>query len=133
MKDCELNMKYFKFSCGRIIRFAVMLVMLSVIFLFVSGCEKKDYSSFAQCLNEKGVVFYGSEFCGHCNDFKQRMGAAMQYMNYVECSTPQSGQTQDCADKKIEYYPTFIFADGTQLHGAVEFNVLGMKVGCPVE
>ena len=39
----------------------------------------------------------------------------------------QAGQTQICIDKKIQSYPTWIFADGSQLNGEIPLQQLADK------
>ena len=87
--------------------------------------------TFAKCLTEKKVVFYGAFWCPHCQNQKKLFGSAVQYLSYVECSTPDAkGQTQICKDKKIEGYPTWEFADGSRLTGEIPLATLAEKTSC---
>jgi hypothetical protein len=90
------------------------------------------YDSFATCLTQKGMIFYGAFWCPHCQNIKREFGeSAMKSVTYVECSTPDGrGQTEACASKKIEGYPTFEFADGSRISGEVPFQKLAEKTGC---
>jgi thiol-disulfide isomerase/thioredoxin len=89
------------------------------------------YDAFAQCLKDKGAVFYGAFWCPHCQDEKKLFGSSEKFLPYVECSTPDaSGQTQACIDKKITGYPTWIFADGSQLSGEIPLQQLADKTSC---
>jgi len=89
------------------------------------------YDAFAQCLTAKKAVFYGAFWCPHCQATKKLFGAAVKFLDYVECSTPDaSGQLQICKDKKIEGYPTWEFADGSRLTGEVSIQQLADKTSC---
>ncbi len=95
------------------------------------------YDTFAQCLKDKGAIFYGAFWCPHCQAQKELFGSSAKYLPYVECSTPDSqGQTQQCIDKKIEGYPTWELADGTRIpdeNGAgVTLETLSAKTSCPL-
>lgn len=88
---------------------------------------------FAKCLTEKGVVFYGAFWCPHCQNQKKLFGDSIQYIDYVECSTPDAkGQLKVCQDKKIEGYPTFEFSDGSREDGEVSLEKLSEKTSCPL-
>ncbi len=89
--------------------------------------------SFATCLKDKGAVFYGAFWCPHCQDQKKEFGSSAKLLPYIECSTPDGqAQTQICTDKKIEGYPTWIFADGSKLTGKATFEQLADKTSCPL-
>lgn len=89
------------------------------------------YDDFAKCLKDKGAVFYGAAWCPHCQNQKKEFGTSVQYVPYVECSTPDGkGQVQVCIDKDIQGYPTWIFADGSRQSGEVPFATLASKTGC---
>jgi hypothetical protein len=85
----------------------------------------------AQCLKDKGAVFYGAFWCEHCAEQKKRFGSAEKLLPYVECSTPdQRAQTQICIAKKIQSYPTWEFLDGSRLTGVQTLTQLAEKTGC---
>ena len=89
------------------------------------------YDVLAQCLKDKGAVFYGAFWCPHCQNTKKSFGNAAQYLNYVECSTPDSkGQTQACIDAGIKGYPTWEFPDGSRLEGEIPMATLAEKSMC---
>lgn len=90
-------------------------------------------AQFAQCLRDKGAIFYGAFWCSHCKTQKALFGDAVSLLPYVECSTPDGrAQKQICIDKKIEGYPTWEFVDGSRLSGERTFAELGEKAACPV-
>lgn len=89
------------------------------------------YDDFAKCLKDKGAVFYGAFWCSHCQNQKKSFGASVEFLPYVECSTPDGrGQIQVCIDKNIEGYPTWVFSDGSRQSGEVPFETLSSKTGC---
>lgn len=93
------------------------------------------YDAFAQCIVSKGAKFYGAFWCPHCQaqekDFQMTRQALENINLYTECSTPDaSGQTQICKDKGIKGYPTWIFADGSQLSGEIPLQQLADKTSC---
>jgi thiol-disulfide isomerase/thioredoxin len=93
--------------------------------------EPGKLDSFAQCLTEKGMKFYGAFWCPHCQAMKRLFGNSTKYLNYIECSTPNGqAQTQICVDNKIEGYPTWVFADGSRMSGEVKLSQLSEKTGC---
>jgi hypothetical protein len=86
---------------------------------------------FAQCLKDKGALFYGAFWCPHCQNQKKMFGTSERLLPYVECSTDNGkGQLPVCSEKKIEGYPTWIFADGTRQSGELDLVVLAQKTGC---
>jgi hypothetical protein len=117
-----------KFVIGFIIGIAALF---GIIIVATREKPGPDLTAFAQCLTEKKAVFYGAWWCSHCQATKKLFGAAQKYLTYVECSTPD-GQSQlpVCNEKKIEGYPTWIFADDSRLVGEVSLNDLAGKTGC---
>ena len=119
----------------RMIVGGVLIVAVIAVWFIVSEQSSRpgQYDSFAQCITEKGAVFYGAFWCPHCNTQKEMFGTSMSYVNYVECSTPDGrGQTQPCMDKNIEGYPTWEFADGTRVTGAKSLQELALRTGCTI-
>lgn len=90
-------------------------------------------AQFAQCLADKGTLFYGAFWCPHCKAQKALFGDAVKLLPYIECSTANgNGQTQICIDKGIKGYPTWVFPDGSRAEGEQTFAQLGEKTGCTV-
>lgn len=92
---------------------------------------------FAQCLKDKGAIFYGAFWCPHCQAQKKLFGTkAAKKLAYIECSTPDGkAQNQICIDSNIKSYPTWRFSDGTENVGEMTFAELAAKTSCvaPVE
>ena len=109
-----------------------VLVLLVVVFVFVKKTDNKkidiptnifegeqsleklskisscplttDKDAFAKCLTEKGLTFYGAEWCSHCKSQKELFGDSLKYIKYVECPD----NIQICIDKGVQGYPTWI-------------------------
>lgn len=89
------------------------------------------YDTFAQCLKDKGAIFYGAFWCSHCQTQKKMFGSSVKFLPYVECSTPDgSNQTKECTDKGVTGYPTWVFADGSRLTGEISLQTLANKTSC---
>lgn len=101
------------------------------VWIFYAPREPGKYDAFAQCLTEKGAVFYGAFWCPHCQNQKAMFGKSAKLLSYVECATPDGkGRLPICEEKKIEGYPTWEFADGSREAGEVPLRRLAEKTGC---
>jgi len=90
-----------------------------------------QYDTFAQCLKDKGAIFYGAFWCPHCQAQKKLFGSSVKLLPYVECSTLDgNAQTKICIDKKITSYPTWEFSDGSRLTGEISLVDLAEKTSC---
>ncbi len=86
---------------------------------------------FAKCINDSGAKFYGAFWCPHCQDQKAMFGRSVQYLPYIECSTPDGQNAlQVCVDANIKGYPTWEFKDGSRVEGLLELQNLAEKTGC---
>ena len=111
---------------------AVIVLGFGSTFFLSSGPGKLD--SFAMCLKEKGVTFYGAFWCPHCQNTKAMFGKSVKLLPYVECSTPDGkGQLQVCKDLGISNYPTWMKSGGstsTALTGEKTLSELSEFSGC---
>lgn len=111
-----------------------IVVAASLAYWYQDSKKPGEYDQFAQCLETKGVKFYGAFWCPHCIEQKALFGKSKQYLPYVECSTAdQKGQTEICKEKGIQSYPTWEFqtASGTELvSGEKSLKELSEKSGC---
>lgn len=95
--------------------------------------KPSELSGFAQCLKDRGAVFYGAFWCPHCQGQKKTFGSAAKYLPYVECSTADGqAQLQLCVEKGIQGYPTWEFANGERMSGELSLAVLSEKTECPL-
>jgi hypothetical protein len=105
-----------------------------IVGLIVQNAGPGAHDEFAQCLEEKGAIFYGAFWCPHCNDQKSLFGNSVQHLPYTECSTPDGkSQLQRCVDEDISSYPTWKFADGSVQNGVMTLEQLATKTGCSLE
>jgi len=112
---------------------AIVVAAIATIFVYFKYLPptKGKYDSFAQCIKSSGATFYGAFWCPHCQNEKKLFGDAVQFLPYVECSTPDgSAQLQVCKDASIQNYPTWVFKDGSRLVGEVPLSQLAEKTGC---
>lgn len=110
----------------------IALVVIAGGYYFWSQSQKPgELDQFAQCLKDKGAIFYGAFWCPHCQNQKKMFGRSQKLLPYVECSTADGrGQLPSCSEKKIEGYPTWEFTDGTRLSGEIPLRTLAEKTGC---
>ena len=124
-----MDKKTINYISGGIVVAAIVVGL--VVFFSSNNSQPGKFDVFAQCLNDKGAVFYGAYWCPHCKNQKAMFGKSEQYLNYIECSTPdRRGRTQECKDKKIEGYPTWEFADGSRESGEDSLEKLAEKTSC---
>lgn len=119
-----------------VIGILIVGIAATIVLRLGSGPESilpGKYDTFAQCLKDKGAVFYGAFWCPHCQAQKKMFGTSASLLPYVECSTLDgSGQTQACIDKKVNSYPTWEFIDGSRLNGEIALTQLAEKTGCVI-
>ncbi len=120
-----------------------ILITLGIVFLVTGGmytlsASNKDIdekntqtlNEFATCIKDSGAKFYGAFWCSHCQNQKKMFGDAKDSLPYIECSTPDNKQTDECKNAKIEGYPTWEFSDGSRLSGEQSFETLSEKTSC---
>ena len=123
------------FSNKNIFLFITAIAILVLIgaggYYYKKPITPGKFDVFAQCLKDKGAVFYGAFWCPHCQNQKAMFGKSEKFLPYVECSAPNGqSQLQICNDKDIKGYPTWIFADETRLDGEIPLEKLAEKTGC---
>ena len=115
-----------------------LFISITIIVVFALGLwyftmPSKDYAPLAKCISDSGAKFYGAFWCPHCEEQKRMFGSAKNLLPYVECSTPDGqGQLDVCKGAGIVGYPTWIFADGTNMSGTLAFQTLADKTNCVV-
>lgn len=114
-----------------VLSFIGLLIALGIGFsVHANNKRTAAIKPFAQCLADSGATFYGAFWCPHCQNQKRLFGSAGKALPYVECSNPDRTQNQTCTDAGIESYPTWKFADGSQVMGEQSFAELAEKTGC---
>ncbi len=108
---------------------AAAIIAAFAIFHFSPG----KYDDFAKCLSASGAKMYGASWCPHCKEQKEMFGKSWQYMEYVECSTPDGNEFLEvCQKANITQYPTWAFGDGTRHVGPLTFQEISDRAGCPL-
>lgn len=115
----------------------IALVILTAASLAIlSGCQNGpprdgQYAQLAQCLNEKGVKFYGTFWCHFCKKQKEIFGDDFRYIAYVECDDrDENGDAQACLDAGITSYPSWFFPGQGVEVGVQQPGDLAKKANC---
>ena len=118
------------------IALAVLIVVAGGVYFAFFGKNTGDgsqYEAFAKCVTESGAKMYGTFWCPHCKEQKRELGKSWQYIDYIECSTPDGkSQTGECRAAGINGYPTWEFKDGSREEGKLSLTFLSKKTGCPI-
>lgn len=88
--------------------------------------DAEQTTKLAECLKEKWVVMYGTEWCGHCKNQKALFGDAFAKAAYVDCDA----ERQVCLDAGVRGFPTWIDAQGNQYPGTQQLAKLAEIGGC---
>ncbi len=108
---------------------ALPVLIAVLVFGYFRFLSPGDLTAFAQCLNEKKAIFYGSSTCPHCAAQKRDFGKAFQYVHYVECNA--NGQLADvCKNEGIDSFPTWKFDGKDATTGRQDLTILADKTGC---
>ncbi|MFI5205343.1 MAG: hypothetical protein ACHQVK_00215, partial [Candidatus Paceibacterales bacterium] len=76
----------------------------------VAPAAGANLDDFAKCIKASGATFYGAFWCPHCKAQKDLFGSSVQYLPYVECSTPDgNSQLPVCTNAGVTVYPTWQF------------------------
>lgn len=95
--------------------------------------EEKALNNFAQCLNEKGVKFYGAFWDTHTQNQRRMFGEAIKYLSYIECMEGETREmTWECLMAEIDYFPLWEFPDGKRKVGQITLKELAELSGCPL-
>lgn len=95
--------------------------MLLGCVLAAPSARASDLVDFARCLTRAGATFYTAAWCPHCAEQRRLFGSAIRWVRVVDC-------TAGC--RSVTSFPTWKFADGSQLHGVAPLEVLGGRTGC---
>jgi hypothetical protein len=129
-----------KTDYGKIVFFSLLGIVVIVFasqFLFNGGNDEPNtppttppgelsgLDAFAQCLTDNDAVFYGTEWCGFCNQQKTLFGDSLKYVNYIDCDK----NTNVCTAQGIRGYPTWK-VKGEPLVGVQSLQALASKTGC---
>lgn len=118
-----------KTNAVRIIIFCLFIGAIVIVMSMIVGGTgtSAKYSTFAQCLSQKKLQFYGAFWCPHCQAQKAAFGDGEQYLPYIECSNTDRSQNQKCIDGKIESYPTWVYPNEINMKSDVS------PIICPIQ
>lgn len=84
-----------------------------------------EYDEFASCLTEEGAIFYGTEWCGFCQQQKDMFGESMELVDFIDCDQNRNV----CTSEGIRGYPTWKI-DGQLYSGVQQLTRLSELTGC---
>ncbi len=112
----------------------IAVIVLAFVSSFMVSARPGPHNAIAQCIKNRGVIFYGAYWCPHCQRTKALFGSSAKLLPYVECSTANGrGQTQICIDKKVQSYPTWTRPDGAILTGEHTLEEWAGFSGCTLD
>ncbi len=107
----------------------IVLVVIVVGYAFVLKFWPRDsgsYDDLAMCLTQKGAVMYGTDWCTHCQEQKQKFGVSFKYVNFVNCDLNRIA----CDNANVSGFPTWVFVQEPRVTGAQELSYLAERTGC---
>ncbi len=126
------------FNKMKLLKSAIIAAVIMTMLMFITGCTTTEnivkdenkvldetYSTFAQCLTEKGATFYGTEWCTHCKSQKALFGDSMKDVNFIDCDD----QKEVCRAAGITGYPTWIIG-GQKYVGTQSLEKLASVTAC---
>ncbi len=98
--------------------------------LMITGCNINtgNYDDVAQCLTDKDVTMYGTEWCSHCQNQKKAFGDSFDYINFVDCDR----YNDECIVAGVEAYPTWKINDKLYV-GEKPISFLAGLAGCTAD
>lgn len=121
-----------KTNTVRVIIFCVFIAIIIIVMSMIAGgtsSVSNKLDSFAQCLTQKKLKFYGAFWCPHCQAQKAAFGGSAEYLPYIECSNADRSQTQVCNDAKIESYPTWVYPTTVSYTSEIKPTVCSIQPG----
>ena len=91
----------------RVVLFLILLAVLILVLSFWKGLALSQ--SLAECLNQKGVVMYGSDACENCIQQKQMFGSDFTKIKYINCDFNKD----ECHQKGVTSYPVWFIGNRT--------------------
>jgi len=96
--------------------------------------QPASLEEFAKCLTEKGMKFYGAEWCSWCKKEKELFAEAVQYLPYIECVDEESDElTAECQEAGISSFPTWQLPNGELVSGFKTLEELSELSGCSIQ
>ncbi|MBI2514840.1 hypothetical protein HYV91_01460 [Candidatus Wolfebacteria bacterium] len=108
---------------------AVVIALTAIWWRMDAPRSDQALDAFAKCLTQKGIVMYGADWCGHCQNEKSAFGSSFRFVNYIECPK----EPERCLAAGINGYPTWTFSDGRKLEGEQGLEKLAEESDCLLE
>ncbi len=108
-----------------------LVLVIGVIIFAVSNTSSPgsagggEFDEFATCLTESDAIFYGTEWCGFCQQQKDMFGESMDLVNFIDCDI----NSNECRAEGVTGYPTWKI-DGQLYPGVQQFDTLADLSGC---
>ena len=125
----------------KIIGYIVLLVVALVVAVALlwhvdqqSAPKREAHAQLAQCLEERGVKFYGAYWCPACAQQKAMFEGSVKKLPYIECSLPDRSRNELCQEEEIDGYPLWEFDRNGEKYrcgGVVSVEILAHLSGCP--
>jgi len=111
-----------------ILIFGGILLLAIAFYLFFRPNPNGQYDEFAQCLTEKGIKMYGTNWCSYCQRQKDMFGSSFKYINFVDCDKNR----QECLSAEVDGYPTWKI-NGQNYPGVQQLDRLAQLSGCELK
>lgn len=120
---------------------------LSVLCLFLAGCAASPTplapaakpaptpERLGECLARKGARLYGASWCHWCHVQIELFGKDAPKVPYTDCDPEATlDMLPECTEKGFAFdspFPTWIFGNGTRVHGVRSLKWLAFQTDCP--
>lgn len=125
VEAAELKFKGVKMESKKIIIMVLLVLGISFILGACTQVGPPKYDEFAQCLTEKEVKMYGTEWCSHCKNQKELFGSSFDFVDYIDCDL----RSDECQAAGIKGYPTWKI-NGESYPGEQTIEKLASLTGC---
>ena len=105
--------------------YLVIAVLVFVVWSLMPSSADTGLDTFAQCLDDKGVVMYGTDWCPHCQNQKKLFGSSFDYIEFVDCDYNK----EECLRNLVNGYPTWKI-NGQNYAGEQPLEALASYSGC---
>ena len=102
-----------------------LLLTFSACSLIKSGSPE---AQLARCINDKGIILYGTTWGSNTSRQLQAFGDASKYLNFIDCQKNKNA----CSRANIKENPTWFFPEGNiERSGFLRLDMLASFASCP--
>ncbi len=120
-----------------VMSFVVLVVLIFGLYYFTDWFSKvtgyisgeDETTKFAQCLEERGVEFYGGRYCAQCEKQREVFGSSIGFLNYIECATNPRGEVIDTRCQNLREIPAW-YINKSIYYGYKNISELRELSGC---